>query len=349
MKSQRFRLPLTALLPVLLGAAACGRGERQVVAASAGDADSVVAEVDGESIRANDLEKRAGGALARIREEEYETRRAALDQMLEEKLLAKEAAGRGITLDALLQQEVEQKTPAPSAVEVAALMEQVKSQVQGRDPAQVRQQIERSLHDRNRVDRRAAYARELKAKYRVKIALVPPRADVQVPADAPSLGDRNAAVTVVEYLDYQCPYCKRAQTTVDELLKAYQGKIRFVHRDFPIQGHPRAMPAAQAARCAGEQGKFWDYHRGMLISGLPLSDGDLRSLAAGMGLKSEPFLTCLGSGRHDADIQASFQSGTALGVDSTPTFFINGRRLTGARPIAQFQEVIDEELARSGS
>src|SRR5262249_7689366 len=164
-----------------------------------------------------------------------------------------------------------------------------------------------------------------------------------------SLGEEKARVTVVEYLDYQWPYCKRAQSTVDELLKSYKGKIRFVHRDFPIQGHPRAFPAAQAARCAGEQGKFWDYHRGMLTSGLPLEDGDLRSLASGLGLKGDAFAQCLASGRFDTDIKASFQSGATLGVDSTPTFFINGRRLTGARPVAQFEEIIDEELAKAGS
>jgi protein-disulfide isomerase len=191
--------------------------------------------------------------------------------------------------------------------------------------------------------------KELKGKYLVRIALAPPRVEVPVPASAPSLGEDRAAVTVVEYLDYQCPYCKRAQATVDELLKSYKGKIRFVHRDFPIQGHPRAFPAAQAARCAGEQGKFWDYHRGMLTSGLPLEDGDLRTLASGLGLKADAFSACVTSGRHDADIKASLQSGTTLGVDSTPTFFINGRRLTGARPVAQFQEIIDEELARAGS
>jgi protein-disulfide isomerase len=350
METLRRRLPVL-LLPLVAGLAGCGHADRPAIAAAGatgGDAD-VVAEMDGDAIRAPELETRAAAALARIRQEEYDTRKAILDQLLEERLVAREAADRHIAVEALMRQEVDDKAPPPAAAEVGALLEQVKAQTKGRDPAEVRRQIEQSFRERNRQERRAAFVRELKGKYRVRIALIPPRVEVPVPPSAPSLGAEKATVTVVEYLDYQCPYCKRAQATVDELLKSYKGKIRFVHRDFPIQGHPRSFPAAQAARCAGEQGKFWDYHRGMLTSGLPLEDGDLRTLASGLGLKADAFSACVTSGRYDADIKASLQSGATLGVDSTPTFFINGRRLTGARPVAQFQEIIDEELARAGS
>jgi protein-disulfide isomerase len=172
---------------------------------------------------------------------------------------------------------------------------------------------------------------------------------VAIPAGAPSLGPASAPVTIVEFSDYQCPYCRRAQNTVDELVAKYKDKVRLVHRDFPLDGHPRAFPAARAARCAGEQGRFWDYHRGLLVGTGDFSDQDFKSRAQALGLDGSKFDACLQSPRHDQEIRASVEDGTRIGVTGTPAFFINGRMLFGARPIEQFQEVIDSELSQGGA
>jgi protein-disulfide isomerase len=181
----------------------------------------------------------------------------------------------------------------------------------------------------------------------VKVALEPPRPTVSGPASAPTLGPEGAPVTIVQFVDYQCPYCHRAQSTIDEILSKYPGKVQLVHRDFPLDGHPQAMPAARASRCAGEQGKFWDYHRSLMSAKGPMDDADLKARAASLKLDPAAFSTCLASDRFDATIHAAFDEGTRVGVNSTPTYFVNGRMMTGALPFEEFREVVDSELERS--
>jgi protein-disulfide isomerase len=152
-------------------------------------------------------------------------------------------------------------------------------------------------------------------------------------------------VTIVEFTDYQCPYCHRAQTVIDDVLSRYPGKVRLVHLDFPLDGHPGATPAARAARCAGEQGKFWEYHRSLMTAPGALDDADLKSRAASLHLSASSFGRCLSSDRHDAAIQASLEEGESLGVTGTPAYFVNGRMLSGARPLEDFTQLIDAELA----
>ena len=152
-------------------------------------------------------------------------------------------------------------------------------------------------------------------------------------------------MTIVEFTDYQCPYCHRAQAVIDEVLARYSGKVRFVHLDFPLDGHPGAMPAARAARCAGEQGKFWEYHRSLMTAPGTLDEADLKARAGALRLDERAFATCLSSGRHDDAIQASLRQGEEQGVTGTPAYFVNGRMLSGARPVEAFAELIDSELA----
>ena len=159
------------------------------------------------------------------------------------------------------------------------------------------------------------------------------------------LGPAEAPVTIVEYTDYQCPFCVRAQTTVDEILERYAGKVRLVYRDLPLDFHPRAFEASRAARCAGDQQRFWEYHRGLLIEPGDFGDADLERRAADLGLDTATFGECLASERHSADIRASLEEASRLGVRSTPTFFINGRRIAGAQPLEKFVAIIEEELA----
>lgn len=139
----------------------------------------------------------------------------------------------------------------------------------------------------------------------------------------------------------------RAQAVVDRVVAEYRGKVRIVHQDF-LLGRPRSLPAARAARCAGEQGRFWEYHRNLLVQPGDMSDTDLAARAAALSLDARRFTTCLGSGRYDAAIEKAVAEGRALGITGTPTFFVNGRRLVGARPFEDFQQVIEDELARGG-
>jgi protein-disulfide isomerase len=346
------RLKTLVLMAVAASAvSACSRTRGGVSApatTSSGDASQVVAEVDGTPITRGDLDKTAAEPLLAIRQQEYETLRRALDEMITDRLMEKEAAARKITKEALLKSEVEDLVPAPDAAKLDALYEQHRHRFGGKSREQMGPEIARAVRQQDLNARRQAFAEELRSKGKVRVALDPPRAHVAIPAGAPALGPASAPVTIVEFSDYQCPYCKRAQGVVDELVAKYKDKIRLVHRDFPLDNHPGAVPAARAARCADEQGKFWDYHRGLLMTPGDFSDEDLRSRAASLGLDASKFDTCLKSDRHDAAIRASVEDGQRIGVTGTPAFFINGRMLFGARPIEQFQEVIEAELAQQG-
>ena len=169
----------------------------------------------------------------------------------------------------------------------------------------------------------------------------------KIPTDGyPSLGPADAPITLVEFSDYQCPFCRAwEQQTYKPLLDAYPDKIRFVYRDFPLTSiHPNAMPAAEAAQCANEQGKFWDFHD-KLFAGSDLGDQVYKQYAQDLGLDMTRFDDCLTSHKYRQAIQDDMNFAINLGINSTPTFFINGLALIGAQPLSAFQNVIDKELA----
>lgn len=305
----------------------------------------VVAEVNGAPILASELEPKLAGRLARLRQEEYEIRRQALEELIAERLVAAEAAKRKITPEELLRQEVDAKAAALPAAQVEAIYEQNKDRFAGQPRADALVRIREVVGQRGKAERRAAFEKELRDAARVAIRLDVPRATVPIPAGAPSTGPADARVTIVEFTDYQCPYCHRAQAVIDEVLARYSGKVRFVHLDFPLDGHPGAMPAARAARCAGEQGKFWEYHRSLMTAPGTLDEADLKGRAGALQLNAGAFGTCLSSSRHDDAIQASLRQGEEHGVTGTPAYFVNGRMLSGARPVEAFAEIIDSELA----
>jgi protein-disulfide isomerase len=304
----------------------------------------VVAEVNGAPILASELEQKVVGRLARLRQEEFDIRRQALDELIAERLVAAEAARRGLSPEELLRQEVDAKATALPADQVESIYEQNKARFTGQTRADALARIREVLGQRAKTERRAEYEKQLRGAARVGVRLEAPRVAVDIPAGAPTTGPAGAPITIVEFTDYQCPYCHRAQGTIDEVLQRYSGKVRLVHLDFPLDGHPGAVPAARAARCAGEQGKFWEYHRGLMTVQGALDDADLRGRASKLGLDGSAFGACLSSGRHDAAIQASLAQGEELGVTGTPAYFVNGRMISGARPIESFAEVIDGEL-----
>jgi protein-disulfide isomerase len=165
--------------------------------------------------------------------------------------------------------------------------------------------------------------------------------------DDPALGPQNAAITIVEFSDYECPYCRRWHSEVyPNLRDAYAEQVRFVYRDFPLSSiHPNAFPAAEAANCANEQGAFWDFHEMLFSMELGLGSEAYQAYASRLGLDASAFSECLESGRFGGEVQADYDFAAELGVRSTPTFFINGIAVVGAQPFEVFQQVIDKELA----
>lgn len=162
----------------------------------------------------------------------------------------------------------------------------------------------------------------------------------------PSIGPVDAPVTVVEFSDYQCPYCQAwYQQTFDQLMANYPDKIRFVYRDLPLPGHPESLPAAEAANCAGEQGAYWKFHNALFSGQYQLGRAAYEQYAVDLGLDTAAFTACLDDHHTQAEVKADAADATRLGLTGTPSFVINGRILIGAVPFDQFKAIIDEELA----
>ncbi len=172
------------------------------------------------------------------------------------------------------------------------------------------------------------------------------RYDVPIDDD-PVLGPSDAPITIIEFSDYECPFCKKWHAEVyQRLLQSYPDEIRLVYRDFPLTNiHPNAVPAAQAANCAHEQGRFWEYHDKLFEGAYGLGEDAYMQYALEVDLNIPSFEQCIAEDRYVEEIQADFDFAAQMGVSSTPTFFINGIALIGAQPFEVFQQVIDAELA----
>ena len=162
--------------------------------------------------------------------------------------------------------------------------------------------------------------------------------------NSPAKGPKNAPVTIVEWSDFQCPFCKRAEGTVDQVLKEYKGKIRLVYKQYPLPFHPYAQKAAEAAVAAKAQGKFWPYHDLLFKESPKLTQADLAQYAQQVGLNVSKFKQALASNEYAPVVSAEKKEGEAVGTNGTPTFFINGHKLVGAQPLSAFKQVIDAQL-----
>jgi protein-disulfide isomerase len=285
--------------------------------------------------------------LMELRAREHQLRSQALDSLVAQALLEKEAETRGVTPEALHEAEVESKAVVTDA-DAKAFYATNKARFGTTSEADALQQIRAGLGQQRQNERRAAFARELKAKYDVKILLEPYRVPVEAGA-APSRGNPKAPVTIVEFSDFQCPYCVRARPAVKRVRDEYGDKVRIVFRHFPLDFHAQAQKAGEAAACAGEQGKFWEMHDLLWENTSKLQLADLKAHAATLGLDGAGFGACLDSGRHASVVEGDLAAGQGYGVSGTPAFFVNGRPLVGAQPFEAFAQVIDDELARAGA
>jgi protein-disulfide isomerase len=311
----------------------------------------VAAYVGDDPITVQEIDELLAGELLKLRQQEYELRRRAVDRIVADRLFTREAASREMTVDELFEAEIAVKTPDPSDGEVEQFYEENKNryqQLRGKSFEESKEMIRAQIRQQNGLARQTAFLDQLRASVAVRYLFDPPRVALTVPEGEPSIGPENAPVTIVEFSDFQCGYCRRVHPTVEQVLAEYGDKVRFVYRDFALDFHPRAAPAAKAARCAGDQGKYWEYHNNLFQRPGTLDDGDLMQRATDLGLDQAAFTACYESDRYDAAIQAGLEDGQSVGVTGTPTFFINGRAIVGAVPLDQIKAIIDEELARAG-
>jgi protein-disulfide isomerase len=306
-----------------------------------------IAEVDGQSILATDLEKYAGKEISVQRENLYKLEKQKLGEYINAFLLTQEAKKRGVSVESLLDQEVNSKTLPVSSDEVAAFYKLQKARL-AVDFDKAQEPIRAYLHNQKVEAQKALFFKSLRSKAKVVSYLKPPpvfRAQLSV-AGEPSRGSEKAPVTIVKFEDFQCPFCKQVQPAFKELLSRYNGQVRLVHKDLPLESiHPQARQAAEAARCAYEQGKFWEYQDTLYANSPKASADDLKSYAQQIGLNVDSFDHCFASGKYKSSVQQDLNEGVQLGLTGTPTIFINGREISGNQSLAAFEEIIDEELA----
>jgi predicted DsbA family dithiol-disulfide isomerase len=285
--------------------------------------------------------------LARLRTEEYQTRRRVLEDYLDRTLLSRESRERNVTLEELLKMEIDQKARPVTEAETKAVYEATRERFAGQAESQALKQIEDTMRGHRRADRRVAFLAELRLKNSVRVLLEPPRFAVDA-GRGPSHGPAGAPVTVVEFSDFQCPYCATLMPSLKRLEEQYGDSVRIVFRHFPLPMHKDAFKAAEAAACADEQGRFWEMHDKLFANQQSLQTADLKALARGVGLDPEAFGRCLDAGRGRERVQEDVANGSAYGISGTPTVFVNGRLLGGAVPYELLAKVIQDEMDRGG-
>jgi protein-disulfide isomerase len=308
-----------------------------------------LAEMNGEAITAAEVEQAIGAPLRNLEEQIYNLKRQKLEALIADRLLAREAAKRGLTVQALLDAEVTAKVGLVTEQEIETFYQANKAQLKGEE-ATVREQIRAHLQNQKLAAQRAAYVQSLRSQAKIVVHLeAPPVFRAEVSAEgAPFKGAATAPVTLVEFTDFHCPFCKQVQPTLDQLLAKYGDKVKLVYRDFPIdQLHPQARRAHEAARCANDQGKFWPYHDRLYANAPKGSPEELKAYAQEVGLGLPAFEQCVSTRKYQAAVQQDEDAGIRAGVTGTPAFFVNGRLLSGAQPLESFARLIDEELARA--
>jgi predicted DsbA family dithiol-disulfide isomerase len=315
-----------------------------------------VAVVNGQAVSQADLEKAALTELkgleikrlqndANLAHEKQEILQKALEDLVADKLFDAEAAKEGKTKAQLLDAEVESNVSAPSTEEVEAFYEANKDRIPI-PKEQALPQVKQYLMERSRTRYRDVLLARLKKEFGFKSYLEPLRSQIAT-AGFPSLGPDNAPVTIIEFSDFECPYCGGLFPTLKQVEKNYPQTVRIVYRQFPLTNlHPHAMKAAEASLCAAEQHKFWEFHDSMFGNQRELSVADLKQRAVDLKLDTKAFNECIDSGRQAAAVQADIQEGARAGVSGTPALFINGRLLTGNQPYSEIKDVIDDELQR---
>lgn len=308
--------------------------------------DSVVAKIGDAKVTMAELDEHVAAQLRELTDQAYEVRRQGLDQMVNQRLVQAAAFKKGLTEDKWLQEEVDKKVVAPSDAEVKKFFEQNSAQLPpGAKLADFKERIGQFLRRQGQSEQAKAVFAELRKDAGVEVLLnPPPKPRIQVEAKGPSTGPADAKVVMVEFSDFECPFCSRAKNVVDEVMKKYDGKVRLVFRQFPLSFHSHAKKAAEASLCADAQGKFWAYHDALFADQKHLEAKELKEAAKKLGLDEAAFASCLDGGSKGAIIDEDLAAAQKAGVTGTPAFFINGVLLSGAQPLEEFERVIDAEL-----
>jgi protein-disulfide isomerase len=309
--------------------------------------DPVVAKYNGTPVKASEAFAPIKTRLFDLEEELYRTKEQAINDFIEQRLLDAEAKKQGLPIEQLVEKSLGAESGEVTDKDIESFL--TSKGLSLNDPRIKKEDVRDYLRYRRRFDKRQAFVAKLRESANVKLLLQEPESPkLKVTADGyPAWGNPKAPVTIVEFSDFQCPFCSRAVPTLNQIKQTYgPDKVRIVFRDMPLPSHNRAEPAALASHCANEQGKFWEMHDKLFENQTKLEDADLKGYAKALGLDSAKFSECFDSKRYAGIIEKSKREAESLGIQATPSFVINGVLLQGAQPFERFKEKIDRAMSK---
>ena len=299
----------------------------------------VVAQVSGKNLTMADLQQKEGGKLLQAEYQFYLNRRKALEELIDNQLLEDAARKKNISLDQLLNTEIYKDIKDPTEDQLEVYYEGMDAK---ESYASIRDEVLQHIRELRRAKARAAFVDNLRKEAKIDIRLMPPSADVSTD-NAYFTGPKDAPVTLLEFADYECPYCQKVNPQVEQLKKEYGDKLQIIYKDFPLPMHHSSEKAAEAARCAGEQGKFWEYHN-VLFYSKQLEVSDLKEHARVLKLDGDRFDTCLDSGKETAAVKKDLEEAKSLGLTGTPSFFVNGHFFSGVVDYAVIRDMVNQQF-----
>jgi predicted DsbA family dithiol-disulfide isomerase/PHD/YefM family antitoxin component YafN of YafNO toxin-antitoxin module len=310
--------------------------------------ETVVASVNNIEITQQQLDDSVSARIYPLQQQLYAIRKAALENLVVSKILEREAAVRGVSIE-----ELRRQLTAGEIVVTRAQVEEAYTQnasyFAAMSPDEARERLRLDLENQERMKHYRAGLDALRKKWTVTINFAPPRFVTELDDGvSPAKGVIKAAVTIVEFSDFECPYCRGVQPTLKQVLESYAGQVRLVFKHLPLEGHRNSLPAARAAYCAAEQDRFWQFHDA-LFAAKELSPAVFTQIAGELGLGLPKFQACVDSEQSRAAIVKDLDAARQLGVESTPSFIVNGKLIRGALSFADFQKLIEQELKQSST
>ncbi len=310
--------------------------------------ETVLARVNDKVITQKEVDDSIAAQIYPLQQQLYAIRKAALENLVTRRLLESEAAGRGVTVEELRKQLTQGEIKVTGA-QVEEVYKQNASFFASMSPDEARERLRLDLENQARMKNYRAGLEALRKKWTISIDFSPPVFVSELDDGiSPAKGSTNPRVTIVEFSDFECPFCNQVQSTLKQIIESYGKDVRLVFKHLPLDGHRNSFPAARAAYCAAEQDRFWQFHDA-LFSTRDLSPPVLEKIASELGLAPAKFQTCLNSEQSRAAIVKDLEAAKLFRIDSTPSFFVNGKLIKGALSFADFQKIIEQELSRTVS
>ena len=315
--------------------------------AFAQESKTVVATINGAEITLKQVDETVLSAIYPLQQQLYAMRKVALDNLITAKLLETEARSQGISVEELREQltyghvNVTRKQVEDAYAQNASFFASM-------SPHEARERLRLDLENQTRMRRYRTAVEELRKKWQVVVKLPSPPVGPDMDEGSPAKGPPKAAVTIVEFSDFECPFCAQVQETLKQIMGRYGGEVRLVFKHLPSEGHRNSLAAARAAYCAGQQDRFWQFHDALFES-RDLSPPVLGEIAGKLGLGREKFAACMSAEASRTAVVKDIELAKRYRIDSTPSFLINGKLVKGALIFAEFQSLIERELQQTSS